>query len=607
MDARKFRRSLENHGKVRAVEALTQKPCTEEKADAFIFNYVQKLLNAEKYAAAAIILWGTAIFNPLPLAVRMVWSAILKDAKVLLQGGGSVGKSYSCIVWLLLDWLRDPEYTNIKIISTTAGHAKSNTFSTMAMLLKNAIIPLPGTNLQDYIGLDPKERYSGISVVAIPDGQDGGGTLQGFHPIPRPVPHHTLGPTSRLRAFLDECEEIPIGVWMGVDNMLTAVDGPDKIKIIGAYNPKDPSTKTAQNAAPVGGWEQFDVENGVGGKDRWKSKNGWTVTRIDPAKTENVKQRKIIYEGFQTYDGYRQLESKNGGNSPEYYTFGRGAYPPISAVRVIVQSMFLQGCRGEFVFVGKTTKVAGVDVAVDGRDQAVITVGRFGWTTAFIPKDKPMVTFPEPRMALQCDQQFTLKKGTTKIIGDDIVLQAKSLGISPEWLMMDATGNGAAVFSYVQAVWSDQVQGLDFGAAATELKILEQDTFSANEVYDGVVTEVCFAVARWLEFGYLAIAPVVRSDPLEEETLGRRYFNVGKKMVDGEVKELIRVEKKDAYSARLSHSPDFFDSLTLFVHVARVNGKIMGSMTGKRTPDVNRRTKNPIHGVVDRIEWLDAT
>ena len=53
-------------------------------------------------------------------------------------------------------------------------------------------------------------------------------------------------------------------------------------------------------------------------------------------------------------------------------------------------------------------------------------------------------------------------------------------------------------------------------------------------------------MARWMEFGYFALAPVVRSDPLEEELLGRRYNNIGKKTINGESKELIRVEKKEA-------------------------------------------------------------
>ncbi len=604
MDARKFRKLIETQGKVAAVSQATSLPCENEiAANCFIYEYVKALLDGEKYAAAAIVLWGFKIFNPLPYAVRMVWEGIKAAAKVLLQGSGSVGKSYSCIVWLLLDWLRDPEFTNVKIISTTAGHAKSNTFATMQMLVRNAVIPLPGVALNDYIGLDPKERYSGISIVAIPDGDNGGGVLQGFHPIPRPAPHPTLGDTSRLRALLDECEEIPIGVWQGVDNMLTAIDGTDRIKIIGAYNPKDQSTKTAQNAAPEGGWERFDVDTGVDGKDVWESKNGWHVVRIDAAKTENVKQRKMVFPGFQTYEGYRALADKNGGNSAEYYTFGRGAYPPISAVRIIVQSQFLQGCRGEFIFLGATTKCASVDTAVDGRDVAAMSVGRFGLATAFRTKSGQLNRFPEPRMALQCDQQFPLKKGSTKIVGDDIKAQAIALGIAPEWVMIDATGNGSAVLSYLQAVWSDQVQGLDFGAAATEMKILDQDKFAANELYDGVVTEVWFTMARWMEYGYFAIAPVVRSDPLEEELLGRRYNNVGKKTINGESKEMIRVEKKDAYKVRLSHSPDYADSMTLLVHLARVMGHLMGSMTGRKPQE--RRRERTQHGVVDRVQWLN--
>jgi hypothetical protein len=595
-----FRGLIETKGNLLAAQSVDSSVRNKQQADLLIFKYVTRLLSNGCYSAAAIILWGDKIFNPRPSAVRKIWKAIERNAKVLIQGCGSVGKSYTAVAWVLLDWWRDPEFTNIKIISTTKGHAKGNTFSTLVKLHKQACIKMPGLMTSDYIGLDTKERKSGISVVAIPIGDDGQGRLQGFHPDPRPVIHPILGPSSRVRALMDECEEIPAGVWEGVDNMLVAMEGADTIKIIGAYNPKDQTSKTAQNAEPPEGWDTFDIERGVAGSNEWTSKNGWFVLRIDGKETENVKARKMVYPGFMTYSGFRELEVKDGGNSVNYYTFGRGAYPPEGAVGVLIGTKLLQDARGDFVFLGPPVKCAGVDVAVDGRDNCVLTTGRTGMASAFQPKKGPLVKFKEPRRVLQVDQQFTLKKGNTKIVGDAIFETCLKLGISPENLSIDATGNGSAVFSYLKAIWSEDVQGIDFNSKASDIKILEQDQYTPEELYEGIVSEVWFALAKWLEFGFVAVSPGLRKEPVEAELTSRRYvLGAGKKL---------RVEKKDDYKKRLgAKSPDFADSMTVIVHGVRRRENIMGSMVdeeAKPTSDIwSRRDES---SEIDRAEWLDT-
>lgn len=597
MTAFAFRCLIDEKGKLAAAQEIDSTVKNLKQAELLIFKYIARLLSANEYSAAALVLFGDRLFNPRPNAVRKIWGAIEGHAKCLIQGCGSVGKSYTAVAWILLDWWRDPEYTNVKILSATKGHARSNTFSTLVKLHKMAIVKMPGIITGDYIGLDAKERKSGIAVIAIPVGDDGKGRLQGFHPDPRPKPHPILGLSSRVRAFMDECEEIPLGVWEGVDNLLVAMDGADTIKVIGAYNPKDQTSRTATNAEPVDGWESFDIETGVEGRNEWMSKNGWFVLRIDGKQTENVRQRKMVYPGFMSYSGFRELEVKDGGNSVNYFTFGRGAYPPEGAIGVLISSKLLQDSRGEYVFLGHPSKCAGVDTAVDGRDNCVLTVGRVGMATTFIPKNGKPIKFKEPRMVLQADQQYILKKGSTKIVGDEIHKTCIELGVSPEYCCIDATGNGSAVYSYLKAVWSDDVQGVDFSKSATDIKILEQDQFTPEELYEGIVSEVWFALARWMEFGFFAIAPGVRKEPLEAELTSRRYvLGAGKKQ---------RVEKKDDFKKRMgSKSPDFADSMTLFLCAARFRSSMMGSMLDEvKQPEAPSR--RPQNAAIDVAKWVD--
>ena len=603
LSAVQLRASIDRIGVFETCRGLDPSISTREQADAMIHGYVMGLLQNRTeeypkgcYASAAIVLWGDAVFNPRPGEVHRIWRAIQDNQKTMILGCGSVGKSYNVIAFLFLDWLADPNFTNIKILSTTKGHALANIFSTLARLKEQACITIPGPLSGGYMGLDPTDRMSGIGVVAIPPGDDGKARLKGFHPQPRPVPHPVFGRSARVRAFMDECEDIPNGVWEGIDNMLLSMDGDDSIKVIGAYNPKDITSKVAQCASPPNGWESFDIETGVEGKDTWTSRAGWRSVRLDGAKSANVVKRKLIFPGFVTYEGYRNLSEKGGGNTPEYFSQARGAYPPDSANSAIITQSILARCRGEFVFVGVPVPVGGVDTAVDGRDDCIFTRGKCGMATAFKPLDKPMIVFPRPRLVVQADQQFECRKGDVKTVGDDIIKNARLLSISPEYLGEDATGNGAAVHAYIGAMFGKTV-GVDFNENATDTKILDEDLRVASELYDGLVTEVWFSLRYWMEFGYFAISASMDMENLTPQILGRRYvLGTGK---------LLRVEKKDDYKKRLGRSPDHADSLTVFGHVARIRERVMGSMS--TAPKPKERAVPIKHGAVDEVTWISDT
>lgn len=575
--------------KWKVINKYEKRVTNEAEANLWIEYLVQLLLSKDRYYSAALLLWGTALFDPRPLGVKKIIKALNQHALLLIQGAGSQGKSYTVIAWLLLRWMRDPEYTTIKIISTTAGHAKSQTFSTLVRFYREAIIPLPGKETQGFIGLDSTDKRSSISLVAIPQGEDGKGRLQGFHPVPRKVAHPVFGPASCVIAFLDEAEEVPEGVWEGVDNMKSNLDGPHSVKIIGAYNPKDITSKVAELAEPQKGWEMFDVE-----KDKyWMSKHGWGVLRLDGAACENVLQKKLVYPGQMTYAGFMSLYHKNEGNSPEYYTFGRGAYPPAGVSANVIPPEFLNRCRGNFIFTGKTIQVAGCDVAVDGRDRLVFTTGKYGLARGFRPFNGNEITFQRPKMCIEVEQQFELPKGDTLIVSSAIKNQCLMLGIAPEWLCLDRTGNAAPVHDYLKDTWSKDVQGIDFNKPASEKKILEEDSFNPLELYEGVVTEVWYAMRRFMEFGYIAFSPHLRSDDLRKELLGRKYLNTGRKT---------KVEKKDAYISRMGRSPDNADSLSCLVHGVRMNENHTAAITPR---DKEESYRPAIHGAADTVSFMD--
>lgn len=282
-----------------------------DMATATLAAFLHQLLDGGQYIEAALLLWGGTIFNPNPRSVRMTWNALTNYNKNLIIGSSSMGKSYNMIVWELLRWIHDPEYTNIKNVSTTEAHAKAGTWTHLVELHAKASIPLPGEATATFLGLDPINKRAGISVVALRQGDKGKGSLQGFHPVPRDKPHPIFGPLSAVILIIDEGEEVPNGLWEGVDNMLANEDEYGSVKIVSSTNPKNRESILAQRAKPVGGWDSVHVDI----DEEWDSAQGWHVTRLDAAKSENVKQKRMVEQGLQTHQGYQNIARRGTGDS----------------------------------------------------------------------------------------------------------------------------------------------------------------------------------------------------------------------------------------------------------------------------------------------------
>lgn len=570
-----FRKAIEERGKVEAAKLINPTCAGEEQANALILLYVQNLLAAKQFAAAGIILWGEKVFNVRPALVQKVWRAIGANQKIVVIGGSSLGKTYPGACWLGLRWLADPMGTTIKLISTTGKHTETNIFATLKSLMANTVVPVVGKASADDIRFDEENKRAAISIVRIRQGEDNSEVLQGFHPLPRPdgKAHPVYGDMTSVFAALDEAEGIPGGVWTGAANMVGSGDA-DHVKIMAFLNPKDITARPAQIAEPREGWGEFDVESGVRGKDEWVSREGWYVVRLDAKKSENIQQRKLVFPGFQTYEGFRGYEQKDGGNSQHYYVFARGCYPPDSALNTVTPQRVVTAMRGEFVFSGKTTRWGAADTAIDGRDDAVFTAGRVGKARAFkrarIGSDGTvgyeLTTYRQERDALQVDQQFNLMKGSTEIVAGDIKKHCLRLQIAAGNFGLDATGNGEPVYILLKApeYMGPQVRGIRFGDPATSLKILNEDVQTAEEQFDGLCSEVLFAIARWGEFGYLGIAPGLGE--LERQLIGRQY-----KLGAGQT---LKVEDKKDYKKRLGRSPDNAESLSVLLHIIRTGGQV---------------------------------
>lgn len=581
----------------RAVWSIDHTVQEPDQAKAWIWALIKRLLDTERYGLAGLLIWGPALFNVGPKAVSQLLKFVRSTQNMIVLGAAAMGKTYSLICYCLLDWIRDPEYTEIKVISTTSGHAKSQSFSTLQRLYTAALVPLPGLTMDQFVGLNPKDRHSAITLVAIPQGEDGRGVLQGFHPVPRARPHPVFGAMSRVRALLDEAEEIPSGVWEGVANLLASAWGPEAVKVMCATNPRDVTSKLAQLAEPTSGWTTLDMD-----KDKdWVSAERWNVLRLDGADCENVIERKLIFPGFLTWDGYQKFALELGGQSPKYLTFGRGMYPLSALQNTLIPYSLLEAAIGQFIFQNRTIGCAGIDLAFEGGDRVILFAGRYGNAIGFQPLNGKPILWRKPRYAVQADQYHEVQKDRTIALASDLERRCKGLNIHPDWVTCDRTGVGTGVHDALCEQWSPGVRGIMWGSESGNRKLLADDHDYSLEIYDGIDTEMYARARKFLEFGFVAFHPQIQTTQLFKELSARRYQPSGKGTSG---KPRIRLEPKKEFKKRLHWSPDIGDAFVMMLHGCALNGPEKATMLGANRPNIPRGPDSNI-GPRERTAYID--
>ena len=554
----------------------------EETSIALLQSYLHGLLNSRSFTEAAQLLWSPTQFNPCPKSTQQVWTLFEEADTGLIMGAAKMSKSFSMGVRLFLEWVRDPEFTSIRVLGPSEDHLEQNLFSHLVSLHQHATLPMPGKIGNLFIGLNRRDQLSSIRGVVIPKGTTKkAGRLQGSHRRPRPAPHPIFGPLSRLFIFLDEIENIPAGVWQDVDNVLSEIEkGGQGFKVFGAYNPTNATDEVGKRAEPPFGWHDLDEEKHF----RWKSVRGWDVLRLDGEKCENVTEGRTIYPGLQTRDGLERIAQNAGGrNAAGYRTMGRGLYPSTGIEATVIPPGMLDSFRKEFIWYQEPQPVGATDLALEGVDGAIHTLGSWGlasgvkYPASLAHPNGHTVMFKDargqitPRWALQARQQFVLPKGETVSMKNSVLDMNRKSGTRPEYYACDRTGHGAGVADLIRYEWSTQIHDINYTSGASETKIMQEDSKTCKEEYERVFTELWFALRLWGEFGYFAIHPAMDMTKLTQQLTQRRFFTrAGRK----------QVESKKDYKSRGFESPGEADSFTLLVHAARKGSGVIPSMRG---------------------------
>lgn len=555
--------------------------------EVILATFLQYLLDNERYADAGTLLWPANLFTAEPRAVRLLFDAMFDNVSTMVQGAASMSKSYSLGVWMYLDWRRDPMYTSIQVLGPSENHLERNLFSHLVRLHKQASIPFAKAEVMKLgITTDQHLRSAGIFGVVIPLGKKASGRLQGVKVNMRPKPHPLFGPTSRLRVMLEEAENIPVGIWEDVTNIISNVgsSGRERFKIVAPFNPKDPNGPCAQRCEPIDGWNSIDVEI----DETWRSKRGWQVVRLDAYKSENVLLGTEKYFGLQTKHGLELLIQNAGGvGSPGYYTMARGWFPPTGVDLAVVPQHLMNEVVGEYIFPSGYEVCGGVDIALEGDDTAIMCLGRTGRASGY--RKPPTKDFPKGEVVefkdaqgnrvgknvIQLDNIFPLPKGDTTKLVAAIIDVCRGAKVNGAYLGIDRTGNGAGVHDILLRKYHGEVKGVNPSMSPTEKRILEEDSKIPSDEYAYLISELWFALRKYIEYTLLKIHSNVAQDPLFHEITGRRFLLTTAKT---------KVESKKEYKSRGNRSPDRADALTLMVHAVRMNlaGPPSATNTGVR-------------------------
>lgn len=549
-------------------------------------NWLHWLLNNGGPFEAAQLLWTPNLFDPRPQFTQDVWKFYDEASQGLIMGGSSCSKSFGMGVRLTLEWIRDPEWTSVRVAGPSQDHLETHLFSHLVRLHSNASLPMPGEPGELFIGDSRRNQLGSIKGIVIPLGKlKKSGRLQGAKRERRTKVHPIFGPRSRMFIFMDEVENIPEGIWADVKNVLSQNTGDAGFKIFGAFNPVNPAHEVGKRVEPPFGWGEFDKERHY----RWKSRRGWDVLRLDGEKCENVILGYEKFPGLQTREGLEAIAKDSGGiDSAGYMTQGRGCYPTQGATVSLIPPGMFDKWRGEFIWYEDPVPVASCDLALEGGAAAEYTLGKWGLATGM--KLPPTIQHPEgrvvmfkdamgqvqPRYGLQVDQQFALEKGATIAMAEQLEALNKKTRVKPEFFACDRTGVGAGAADVLKHSWGPALHAVNYMEGASEDKLMAEDTKTCKEEYNRMHTELWYALRAYGEYGYLLINPAMDTTELKEQVINR-WTKLGSKQSQAE-------SKKD-FIARGYKSPDKADSLTLFVHAARKGSALVLSRLGEPAGD----------------------
>lgn len=454
-----------------------------------------------------------------------------------IAGPAAGGKTKAAAVFALMFWLSDPLNSAVIMTSTTLDGLKKRVWGEVMKMWRLLSHLSDTANLiesKTCLQASKGDNTHGIFGFAVAAGQTEKalGRIIGFHP-------------KNLLVVVDEMTDTPEAIVDACAN-LSKVEG--EFRFIGLGNPKSRLDPHGRMSMPKDGWKTVNVDS-----EFWETKVG-ACLHLDGLNSPGVHYPKKFPYLIKQKDIDHDEKQYGGVNSPKFWRFVRGYWPPDDLEqKVITESMFAQfpRCTQSAVWVRGFRNVAALDVATGG-DRCLLRLGRFGLGTNGI-------TLIEFTRAIV----LKLDAGSQEPIHYQIARQTREIckqeGVQPEFFGLDTTGVGSGTADILQREWSMRIQRVNFSDRPSDRVVSDTNPNKCSAEYYNFVTELWFAVRRFLEADQLR--GLTEDDIFE--FCARNYEMRG---------NLYQVDPKEVMKSVIGRSPDLADSDAILIEVIRRHG-----------------------------------
>lgn len=454
-----------------------------------------------------------------------------------VAGPAAGGKTTTAAVFAMLFWLCNPLDSAVIVTSTTVQGLRKRIWGEIMRLWRTLSWLSDTANLIESkccLQAQKGDDTHGIFGIAVAGGQTEKalGRIIGFHP-------------KRLLVVVDEMTDTPEAIVEACVN-LSKTEG--EFRFIGIGNPKSKLDPHGKMSEPKAGWDSVNVDS-----EFWETKDG-ACLHLDGFKSPNLKAGKNKYPYLIKQKDIDKDISKYGENSPKVWRFDRGFWAPDDLEqKVFTESMFTRShCKGQATWFTGYRMVAGLDPA-HGGDKCMLRFARYGMGN-------------EGKIIIEFTEAVTIKLDASiqdEPLNYQIARQAreacKQRGVEPENFGIDTTGLGSGAADILQREWSMRIQRISFNDRPTERVVSDTNPNKCSQEYYNFVTELWFAVRRFLESDQLR--GLTEDDIFQFAS--RPYSMKG---------TLYQVLPKPELKALIGCSPDLADSDSIVCEVIRRHG-----------------------------------
>ena len=470
---------------------------------------------------------------------------------ITIIGHQRASKTYTTAFCLYLDYWANPAETLTSISTVTFDGLRLRMWSDLLRAVETEAIKDPflvrsTTNEcrifpEEFLHL-AGEKYQ-IHGMSISRTSDAAGRIRGGH-------------ANRRRIILDEAQDMPKAIFDALPNPMSAPDA----KAVFLSNPIEKVSEFGAWCEPKDGWSSVSE-----GDLHWPTKKGGICLHFDGLQSPNIRAGKTLYPYLLTQQSIDEIITAHGRDSVQYWALVRGWFPPDGMVAKVFPSGTVDRAQKALTFDFQPQKCATLDAAFE-HDNCVMHIGELA-----------MPVFGEKQYKISGEETIVFKFEASANaepkdyqIAHWVMVECRERQILPKHFIMDITGNARGVFAILQKEWSDDVQGVDYGGAATDRNLRGDDVRKCSDIYKWFVSELWFRASEYCKAGI--IGGLEKLDPRTVEDLSIRRYE----LVQGRDTKLMKVEAKDEVKGRLGRSPDFGDAFVQFGELLMRLGTVPG-------------------------------